>query len=245
MTVSVAFPTFSAAHLAIAAAVPLAAAALTAVARFRRDAARPIRLALATAIALDELAWYAHVVASGGVHPPHGLPLDLCDIVLWLTVWALVAPRPWTLEVAYFLGLAGSGIALVTPDVGAELESYAGAKFFLAHGGVVAAILYLVWTGALRPRPGAWWRVFLYVNAYAAGVALFDARFGTNYMYLREKPESGTLLDLLGPWPWYIVAAEPVALLLLWSLALPFRRSARANAVRARELGGVGAHSRR
>jgi len=219
----VAFPIFSAAHLAILAAVPLAAAALTAIARRRPDAARPIRLALAAAIALDELAWYAHAAASGWVHPPHGLPLDLCDVVVWLTVWALVAPRPRLLEVVYYLGLAGSGIALVTPDVGAELESYAGAKFFLAHGGVVAAILFLVWTGALRPRPGAWRRVFLYVNAYAAIVALFDARFGTNYMYLRAKPESGTLLDLLGPWPWYIVAAEPVALLLLWVLELPFR----------------------
>jgi hypothetical integral membrane protein (TIGR02206 family) len=145
-------------------------------------------------------------------------------VLLWLTVWALVAPRPWLLEVVYFLGLAGSGMALLTPDVGDALASYAGAKFFLGHGGVVAATLFLVLAGALRPRPRAWLRVFLWVNAYAAAVALFDWRFGTNYMYLREKPESATLLDVLGPWPWYVLAAEPVALLLLWLLDLPFRR---------------------
>jgi hypothetical integral membrane protein (TIGR02206 family) len=91
----------------------------------------------------------------------------------------------------------------------------------------VVAVLYLAWSGALRPRAGAWWRAFLYVNVYAALVALFDARFGTNYMYLREKPRSGTLLDLLGAWPWYVLAAEPVALLLLWGLELPFRAGRR------------------
>jgi hypothetical integral membrane protein (TIGR02206 family) len=89
---------------------------------------------------------------------------------------------------------------------------------------VVAAVLFLVWAGALRPRPGAWWRAFLAVNAYALAVGAFDLAFGTNYMYLREKPAAGSLLDLLGPWPWYLLAGDAVALALLWLLDLPFRR---------------------
>jgi hypothetical integral membrane protein (TIGR02206 family) len=171
-------------------------------------------------------------LATGAVRLPHGLPLDLCDAVEWVTVYALLAGRPWALEVTWFLGLAGSGMALLTPDVGAELGSWSAVQFFAAHGGVVAAALFLAGAGALRPRPGAWWRVFVGLNAYAAAVALFDARLGTNYMYLREKPPSASLLDLLGPWPWYVLAAEPVALLLLLALDLPFRR--------ARARGGAG-----
>lgn len=219
---------FGPAHLAIVATVPLAAGALAAVVRRRPGAARPIRIGLAVAIAANELAWYRHALARGWVDPPAGLPLDLCDVALWLTVWALVAPRPWVLDAVYYLAIAGSGMAVLTPDVGADLASYPAVKFLTAHGGVVAAALFLVWSGALRPRQGSWWRVFLCLNAYAAAIAAVNARFGTNYLYLCEKPASTTLLDLLGPWPWYVLAGEVVAVALLWLLHLPFRRGAAA-----------------
>jgi hypothetical integral membrane protein (TIGR02206 family) len=144
-------------------------------------------------------------------------------VTLWLTVLALVRPRAWALEAVYFLAVAGSGMAVLTPDPGAALATYPGAKFFASHGGVVAVVLGLTLSGVLRPRPGAWWRVLLGVNVYAAALLVFNLRFGTNYMYLVEKPGSGTLLDVLGPWPWYLLAGDLVALALFWALSLPFR----------------------
>jgi hypothetical integral membrane protein (TIGR02206 family) len=225
--------TFSPSHLAILATVPLAAWGLARLARRGPGALRRLRLALAAAIALDALAWYAVAVSGGKLAPPHGLPLDLCDVVLLVVVVALAAPRPWALEAAYYLGLGGSGMALLTPDVGEGAPAIAVVQFFVAHGAVVGSVLFLVLAGALRPRPGSWWRVFLAANAYAAAVLAFDLAFGTNYMYLREKPASGTLLDLLGPWPWYVLAADAVALVLLWLLHLPFRGSAAERSPRA------------
>lgn len=210
------------AHLGVAIAILAVAGALARLARARPAASRPVRLGLAAAIAANELAWYGYVVAHGGLRPPHGLPLDLCDVVLWLAVWALVRPTVWVRDVVWYLGVAGSGMAVLTPDVGAPLRSYPAAVFFLAHGMVVVAALFLVLGGVHRPGPGSWWRVFLWTNAYAAAVGGFNAVFGTNYMYLRAKPRSATLLDWLGPWPWYVLAAEAVALVLLWLLYLPF-----------------------
>jgi hypothetical integral membrane protein (TIGR02206 family) len=225
--------TFSPIHLAIVAAVPVSGAALAAWARARPAAARPIRLALAAAIAAHELAWYGYTVAAGSFRPPHGLPLDLCDVVLWLTVYALATLSPWALDLVYYFGLAGSGMAILTPDVGAPFPSYPAASFFLAHGGVVAAILFLVLAGKLRPRPGSWWRALVWGNAYGALVFAFDAAFGTNYMYLREKPASPSLLDWLGPWPWYILGGEVAAAVLVALLYLPFsRQEARAEVLR-------------
>lgn len=207
--------------------MPVVAAALAWLVRSAPATRTVVRLSIAATIAVDALAWYAVAFARGDVRPPHGLPLDLCDAVAWVTVYGLLSGRTWALETAYYLGIAGSGMALLTPDIGLGGSSWDAAQFFVAHGLVVGAVLFLVLAGDVRPRPRAWVRTFLLVNAYAAFIAAYDAYFGTNYMYLCEKPRAGTLLDLLGPWPLYILAAEPVAIALLVALDLPFRRRPR------------------
>jgi hypothetical integral membrane protein (TIGR02206 family) len=226
------FDTFSSAHVAILAAVTVAGIALGAWGRRVPAATGPVRLALAAWIAGNELVFYGWVAARGWIDPPHGLPLDLCDVVLWATVYALVTLRPAALDAIYYLALAGTGMALLTPDPGAALPSYPAVKFFLAHGSVVVAVLFLVGAGLLRPRPGSWWRVLLWTNAYALGLLAFNLRFGTNYMFLREKPGSGSLLDFLGPWPWYLAGGEVIAVALFALLHVPFRASRRRDALR-------------
>ena len=38
-------------------------------------------------------------------------------------------------------------------------------------------------------------------------------------MYLRDKPVHSSLLNLLGPWPWYILATAALSLVMLLVLA--------------------------
>ena len=45
-----------------------------------------------------------------------------------------------------------------------------------------------------------------------------------NYMFLREKPKGGSLLDFLGPYPWYILVLEFVAFIIFSSLWLLFKK---------------------
>ena len=177
-------------------------------------------------LAVNELTWYVYRYHHEGFRFPEGLPLQLCDFTLWLTVVATLALKPWCYEFAYFAGLGGSSMAVLTPDLWAPFCSYPTIYFFLAHGLVVATILTLTWGRLMRPRRRSVWIAFRTLNIYAAAIALFDWIFKTNYLYLREKPRSASVLDYLGPWPLYIAGGEALALgmfLLLW---LPFRKRA-------------------
>jgi uncharacterized membrane protein YwaF len=88
---------------------------------------------------------------------------------------------------------------------------------------VVAAVLLVVGRG-IHPRPGAVARVFGATLIVAAAAGTANLLTGGNYMWLREKPDTWSLLDVMGPWPWYILSAAVLALVLFTLLALPFRR---------------------
>lgn len=214
---------FGATHLAMLAAVPLLAAALAAAARVWPGAERPVRRALALFLAVNQLVYLAVAAARGWIAPPRGLPVELCDVAVWLAVAALWGAPRWVGEALWFVSLTGTVQALLTPDLGVPFPSYPAVKFFLGHGGTVAAALFLALAGRLRVRPGAWWRVLLAVNAYAACLLALNLAAGTNYMYLRAPPPVPTLLDRLGPWPWYLAASEAIAAVGFFLLELPVR----------------------
>ncbi len=217
------FHLFGPAHLLILAAIPVLAAALSASSRRRPANARPIRLCLGVFLMTNELVWYAWRLRTEGFRFPEALPLHLCDLALWLTVASALTLRPAVFEIAYFAGLGGSTMAVLTPDLWTPLASYPSFYFFLSHGLVITTLIYLVCAKLARPRPGCLWRVLLILNGYAALVGIFNAVFKTNYMYLCRKPGSASLLDWLGPWPFYILAGEVIALAVFALLWLPFR----------------------
>ena len=218
-------PLFGRVHLAIVAAVPAVAAALAIASRRRPASGRPIRYALGAFLLLNEIVWYVYQIQHGYLRFPGQLPLQLCDVAVWLAALAALSRSVWAFDLVWYWGLCGAGMALLTPDLWTPFPSYLAIAFFLSHGGVVATILFLAWSGLARPRPGSVRRAFVALNAVAVVIGAFDAIFGTNYFYLRQKPSNASLLDFLGPWPVYILVAEPLVLLLFWILWAPFRRT--------------------
>jgi hypothetical integral membrane protein (TIGR02206 family) len=221
---------FGVLHLSLLAAIVALCVILPVVVRKGWIGARPIRLFLGWGLAVNELGWWAFRYSNEGWRFPHNMPLQLCDVTIWMTAIACITLWRPSVEFAWFGGMAGAGMALLTPDLWSPWPSYPAIYFFIAHGGIVIGIATVVAGGIRLLEPGAVWRAFGVLIAYASAVGVFNAIFGTNYMYLCQKPGSASLLDQLGPWPMYLVAGAAVALVLFWMLWLPMRPAATASA---------------
>jgi hypothetical integral membrane protein (TIGR02206 family) len=218
---------FGPAHLFILCAVPLLAAVLAVVQRRLPPGHKALRIGLATVLLLDSAVFYGYMALHGQLTFPDHLPLELCDASLCLVILALFTVSPAIFDLAYYGALGGATMALLTPNLWEPFPSFTTVQFFVAHGLIVAGALFLVWSGLAQPRPGSIGRAMQALNLFAVFVGTFDFIFNTNYMYLRAKPLNASLLNFLGPWPWYILVAEGVALFVFLLLYLPFRLSYR------------------
>jgi hypothetical integral membrane protein (TIGR02206 family) len=217
----------SAEHLVALAVTATLCVALPTLAR-ARPGAWTGRLSRALAVAL--LAWvvaYHLVVLLGGSYEADfDLPLHLTDAATVVAALALWSPRPLLFELTYFWGLTASLQAVLTPG----LDAYEGLRgffywhYFFTHSGVVVAALFLALGLGLTARRGAVRRMFLATAVWAAVAAAGNALTGGNYMFLRKRPQTASLLDYMGPWPWYILCAALLAVVLFALLDLPFRR---------------------
>ena len=220
------FHLFGPAHLLILGAVPLLAAVFAAVQRRLPPGFKWLRVGLAVVLLMDFAVYCGYQAAHGQLAFPDRLPLELCDVTQCVVLLALLTLNRTICDLAYYCALAGASMALLTPNLLERFPSFLTVQFFIGHGLVVTAALYLVWSRQARPQPWSVARAMLAINIYAAVVGLFDFIFKTDYMYLRAKPQNVSLLSFLGPWPWYIVATEGVALVIFLLLYLPFRQSA-------------------
>ena len=207
--------------LLVVAAIALCVAARRVPGRWTAAAAATI----AVAIVISELSWQPYVLANHSWSAAFSLPVQLCDVGGFVAAAALLWRAALLVEIAYFWGLGGTLQALLTPDLRDHFPSFPYLQFYATHDLVVLAALFLVIGLGLQPRAGAVRRVFVITLAFAAVVGLIDLVTGGNYLYLRRVPAEGSLLSVMGPWPWYIAVGALLTLIVLAILDAPFRFS--------------------
>jgi hypothetical integral membrane protein (TIGR02206 family) len=182
-----------------------------------------LRLAMAAVLLLNESVYHLWNWRTGQWTPQTMLPLHLCSVLVYLSAFMLITRNYTVYEFCYFLGVGGALQALLTPDAGRY--GFPHVRFFttmVSHSLLFSAPLYLTVVEGYRPT----WNSVLVVVAgtalYALIVGLANWRLGSNYMYLARKPDTPSLIDRLGPWPWYIgwLAAFAIGMFLI--LYLPF-----------------------
>ena len=152
----------------------------------------------------------------------NALPLHLCDIAGLAGVLALWTRNRLACEIVYFFGLAGTLQGLITPNLIVDFPHPRFCVFFLLHGGVVVTALHVVTSLRCPPRAGAIRRMFDVTMLYAAGAGIVNKVLGTNYGFLCHKPEQASLMDSLGPWPWYVGSMVLLCVVFYSLLNVPF-----------------------
>jgi hypothetical integral membrane protein (TIGR02206 family) len=144
------------------------------------------------------------------------LPLQVCDLSWMVAVYALWTRDGRAIGLLYFWGLTLTVQAAITPSLG---QTFPDPRYFMFWGMHFLTIWASVYLVCLVGGPGwSGYRFTLWCTAvWAAVVLAFNAVTGMNYGYLSRKPETSSLLDLLGPWPAY-VAAEVAVLVVGWAL---------------------------
>jgi conserved hypothetical integral membrane protein TIGR02206 len=191
--------------------------------RERPRLANAIRHVLAALLLLFDIALHVWYFAADQWDPSWTLPLHLCSLTLILSFIMLWTKSYRLFEFNYFAGIGGALQALLTPA--AILSGYPHFTFFyffVAHGGIIVSSLFMIAAYGYRPRLSSVWRTMLWLNVLLIPIGIVNYATGGNYMFIARKPAYPSLLDLLGPWPWYIVSLEGVALIMCLILYLPF-----------------------
>ncbi|MEY8038228.1 TIGR02206 family membrane protein [Saccharopolyspora cebuensis] len=146
------------------------------------------------------------------------LPLQLSDLAWIAAAYALWSGRWWACALTYYWGLTLTPQAVFTPALDApDFPHLAFLEFWVLHLVLPWAAIHLTWGAGVRPD----WRGLRVAVATTAAWAVlvlgFNAWSGTNYGFLNRKPDNPSLLDLLGPWPGYLVV-ELVLVVLGWAL---------------------------
>jgi hypothetical integral membrane protein (TIGR02206 family) len=207
--------------IALAFAVPLVLGLIARATRSRRIACA-FSAALAAELIATWILWYGLIAARGWLLPGTILPMDLCDWAAIASIVALLRADQRSFELSYFWAFSGTLQALLTPDLFCSFPDPRFIVFFAFHDGAIAAPLYLMVAYKWRPVPASLPRVVAWSLFYLLCALAVNLIFHTNFGYLSAKPAKPSLLDLMGPWPVYVVASVALGFAFVALLYAPF-----------------------
>lgn len=173
-----------------------------------------IKWLLVAALVLPEICLQIWYISNDMWDRTSSVPLELCSLTMFLSAIMLITDSRKIYPLVYFAGIGGALQAVLTPSLDYPFPHFRFFHFFVAHLAIIIAPLYMTWIRGYRPswKSIAWTMLFLNVSALIVGI--INVALGSNYMYLMNKPSTPSLLDLLGPHPFYLLVEEMFALVL-------------------------------
>lgn len=173
---------------------------------------------------VNEIVRHCWYVRTGQWTLKDNLPLHVCPLSGYLATLMLLTGNYRLYEFVYFIGIPAPGISLLTPDLDRYgFPHYQFFLFFISHSLPVTAAIYMTIVEGYQPSSlASIVRVAIEINAFMLCVGILNKILRSNYIFLSHKPSTPSIIDVLGPWPWYILGMEGIGWLILLLLYLPF-----------------------
>ena len=151
------------------------------------------------------------------------LPFHMCDLSEIFLIFFLLGGPSILYKCAFFWGLAGATMAIITPDI--EFLDLDYAFFMIGHGMIIIGIMYA--TVALNNRPYA--KDIVTVSLITALILLpitylinYILGEPANFWYLMQKPAGASLMDAFPEPPYHLLVITPLAILMFCLVYIPY-----------------------
>jgi hypothetical integral membrane protein (TIGR02206 family) len=187
---------------------------------------RQAEIVLAISLIIMEATYHFWMIINGSWNVSHAIPLELCSISLMLTIILLLTRLKIIYEILLFTALLGASQALLTPLLNYDFPHFRFFHFFFTHLMIIWVPLYFTWVLGYRPTIYSVVKLFVFLNVLLPIIMFINKVVDGNYMFLSHKPDSASLLDVLGPYPWYILSLEGLLISLSLIVWIIFREKA-------------------
>lgn len=138
------------------------------------------------------------------------LPLHLCGISGLIAMIIFFKYNELLAHLLFYWGITGGIHSIVTPEFDLGRDGYLFFGYFISHGGILLASVFIIMHRGFKPARKSWLKAFLYIQLAVCIIGMFNWATGSNYMYLIEPPIADNPL-IVGGWPWYILVFEGLA----------------------------------
>ena len=151
------------------------------------------------------------------------IPLHMCDLSEIFLIWFLLGGPRILYICAFFWGLGGATMAILTPDISHHDLDYI--FFMVGHGMIVVGIMYATVTLGNRPYAKDIATVALITAlvllpiVYVINLLLGEP---ANFWYLMSKPAGASLMDMFPEPPYHLLVTTPIAIALFYLIYLPY-----------------------
>ncbi|WCO02405.1 YwaF family protein [Psychroserpens ponticola] len=177
---------------------------------------------LAVFVSLSVFSFHLYYFGFESYNIKTDLPLYLCSLIALLIPIFSYNRKYWMFEILVFWIIAGTLQGVITPDIVEGFPSFDYFRYWIVHLGLLSIIFYAVFVFEMKPRFNSVFISFFALQLYVVFMVIINFVLDANYFYLNQKPESASLLDYFGEWPYYIIITQLIIIPFFFIIYLGF-----------------------